>query len=149
MTRALPSDDDSGLTGGRSRSVIMALGHTMSSRAIADVVNKRHDNVKRTIETLSEKGVIQPPQIEEVKNHLGQTVQEYFNMSKKPETPLQPGVTASGVPFSQLDTTGYDFGGSQSAEAIAASLARINAMPLTPEMLAGGDDDESCEDEEE
>lgn len=50
---------------------------TMSSRAIADVVNKRHDNVKRTIETLSEKGVIQPPQIEEVKNHLGQTVQEY------------------------------------------------------------------------
>ncbi len=69
-------------------------------------------------------------------------------MTKKPETPLQPGVTASGVPFSQLDTTGYDFGGSQSAEAIAASLARIDAMPLTPQMLAG-DDDESGEGEEE
>lgn len=50
---------------------------TMSSREIADVVDKRHDNVKRTIETLAKQGVIQLPQIEEVKNHLGQTVQEY------------------------------------------------------------------------
>ncbi|WP_418338416.1 Rha family transcriptional regulator [Pseudomonas citronellolis] len=31
---------------------------TMSSREIADLVEKRHDNVKRTIERLSEKGVI-------------------------------------------------------------------------------------------
>lgn len=50
---------------------------TMSSREIADLVEKRHDNVKRTIETLVERGVIQLPQIEDVKNHLGQTVQEY------------------------------------------------------------------------
>lgn len=50
---------------------------TMSSKQIADVVDKRHDNVKRTIETLAKQGVIQLPQIEEVKNHLGQTVQEY------------------------------------------------------------------------
>lgn len=66
-------------------------------------------------------------------------------MTKKPENPLQPGVTGSGVPFSQLDTTGYD-GSSQSAEEIAASLARIDAMPLTPEMLAGDDEEgEDCE----
>lgn len=48
------------------------------------------------------------------------------------------GITQAGSDdrLSQLDTTGYD-GSKQSAEAIAASLARINAMPLTPAMLAG------------
>jgi phage regulator Rha-like protein len=38
---------------------------TMSSREIADLVEKRHDNVKRTIETLAERGVVTLPQIEE------------------------------------------------------------------------------------
>ena len=49
----------------------------MSSQEIADLVGKRHDNVKRTIETLVERGTIQLPQSEEVKNHLGQTVEQY------------------------------------------------------------------------
>lgn len=35
---------------------------TMSSKQIADVVNSRHDSVKRTIDTLAEKGVISYPQ---------------------------------------------------------------------------------------
>jgi len=39
---------------------------TMTSLEIAEVVNKRHDNVKRTIESLAEKGVIVHPQIEDV-----------------------------------------------------------------------------------
>ncbi len=38
---------------------------TMTSREIAAVVEKRHDNVKRTIETLANKGVIVRPQIED------------------------------------------------------------------------------------
>jgi len=38
---------------------------TMSSRAIADLVEKRHDNVKRTIDTLIEQGVIVQPQFED------------------------------------------------------------------------------------
>lgn len=38
---------------------------TMTSQEIAELVGKRHDNVKRTIETLIEKGVIASPQIEE------------------------------------------------------------------------------------
>ncbi len=38
---------------------------TMSSLEIAALVGKRHDNVKRTIETLVVKGVITSPQIEE------------------------------------------------------------------------------------
>lgn len=37
----------------------------MSSREIAELVSKRHDNVKRTIETLVERGVITCPQVED------------------------------------------------------------------------------------
>lgn len=50
---------------------------TMSSREIADLLEVRHDNVKRTIETLASRGVIQLPQSEEVPNHLGQRVSVY------------------------------------------------------------------------
>lgn len=42
---------------------------TMTSREIAELVEKRHDNVRRTIETLINQGVIQCPQIEEVKDN--------------------------------------------------------------------------------
>lgn len=56
---------------------------TMSSQEIADMVGKRHDNVKRTIETIAAKGVVQLPQIEEVKNHLGQTVEQYLFSGEK------------------------------------------------------------------
>ena len=37
----------------------------MTSVEIADMVEKRHDNVKRTIESLAEQGVISFPQVEE------------------------------------------------------------------------------------
>lgn len=37
----------------------------MTSREIAELVEKRHDNVKRTIETLVQNGVISSPQFEE------------------------------------------------------------------------------------
>lgn len=39
----------------------------MTSVEIADMVEKRHDNVKRTIETLAEQSVISLPQVEEIK----------------------------------------------------------------------------------
>lgn len=39
---------------------------TITSREIAELVEKRHDNVKRTIETLAGQGVIKSPQIEEI-----------------------------------------------------------------------------------
>jgi phage regulator Rha-like protein len=38
----------------------------MSSREIAELTGKRHDSVKRTIETLEERGVIESPQIVEI-----------------------------------------------------------------------------------
>jgi phage antirepressor YoqD-like protein len=41
---------------------------TMSSREIADLVEKRHDNVLRTMETLAARGAITLPQLEEVMN---------------------------------------------------------------------------------
>lgn len=50
---------------------------TMSSQEIADLVESRHDNVKIAIERLAARGVIQLPAMQEVKNHLGQTVSVY------------------------------------------------------------------------
>ncbi len=54
---------------------------TMSSREIAELVEKRHDNVKRTIESLVERGVIARPQIEDVQEAGGNSrvyvTQEY------------------------------------------------------------------------
>lgn len=57
-------------------------GATMTSRQIADLVGSRHDKVKQTIERLSKDNqnrlaVIQLPPMGDVKNHLGQTVEEY------------------------------------------------------------------------
>lgn len=42
-----------------------SVAQTMSSMEISSLVEKRHDNVKRTIETLAEQGVIVRPQIED------------------------------------------------------------------------------------
>jgi len=39
---------------------------SITSREMAELVEKRHDNVKRTIETLIAQGVIESPQIEEI-----------------------------------------------------------------------------------
>lgn len=50
---------------------------TMSSREIAELVGSRHDDVKRSIVRLADRGTIQLPPLADVKNHLGQTVQEY------------------------------------------------------------------------
>lgn len=57
-------------------------GATMTSRQIAELVGSRHDKVKQTIERLSKDNqnrlaVIQLPPMGDVKNHLGQTVEEY------------------------------------------------------------------------
>lgn len=50
---------------------------TMSSLEISELVESRHDNVKRAIERLSSRGVIQLPPMEDVKNQQGQMVQVY------------------------------------------------------------------------
>ncbi|QBF27476.1 hypothetical protein EXN22_17960 [Pseudomonas tructae] len=50
---------------------------TMSSQEIAELVGSRHDDVKRSIARLAERGTIQLPPLTEVKNHLGQSVAIY------------------------------------------------------------------------
>ncbi|MFS1562665.1 MAG: Rha family transcriptional regulator [Candidatus Arsenophonus phytopathogenicus] len=51
----------------------------MTSLEVAELVNKRHDNVKRTIETLISRGVITSPQIEDgIKSANGVTPKLYI-----------------------------------------------------------------------
>ena len=57
--------------------VTQAVEPTMSSKDMSELAEKRHDSVKRTIDILAERGVIQLPHRVEVTNHLGQTVIEY------------------------------------------------------------------------
>lgn len=45
--------------------IVPVLTQSMTSSEISELVEKRHDNVKRTIETLVKQGVITSPQIEE------------------------------------------------------------------------------------
>lgn len=56
----------------------------MTSIEIAELVGKRHDNVKRTIETLAKNGVIRLPQIEvsERINNLGSMFSTSITSSK-------------------------------------------------------------------
>lgn len=55
----------------------------MSSLEIAELVGSRHDSVKRTIERLAKDGVIQLTPTVEVKNHLGQDVEQFIFSGEK------------------------------------------------------------------
>ena len=62
------------------------LGHqaaTMTSREIADLVEKRHDNVKRTIETLITQGVISKPQIEDGEKAANGVTEKLYLIGKR------------------------------------------------------------------
>ena len=58
-------------------------GATMSSREISTLVEKRHDNVKRTIETLVQRGVIAQPQIEDGPKALNGVVEKHYLIGKR------------------------------------------------------------------
>ena len=97
----------------------------MSSRDIAEVVDSRHDDVKRSILRLSQKGIIQLPPLAEVKNHLGQTVSEYL-VSKRDSyvvvAQLSPEFTARLVDcWQELE-----------AQAVAAALPDFSYNVLAP-----------------
>jgi phage antirepressor YoqD-like protein len=57
--------------------ILMMKEQTMSSREIAELVESRHDSVKRTVERLVETGVIQCPPMVDFKNINNVTGQEY------------------------------------------------------------------------
>jgi phage regulator Rha-like protein len=70
---------------------------TMSSRDLAELVEKRHDSVKRTVETLANKGVIGVPQIVEYLDSLGRPAKQYLigqRDSYVVVAQLSPGFTA-------------------------------------------------------
>lgn len=69
--------NSTGATGFLPARIRNALPEHMTSLEMAELVEKRHDNVKRTIDSLTASGLIQRPQIEEVTNHLGQRVEVY------------------------------------------------------------------------
>ncbi|MFG1370838.1 Rha family transcriptional regulator [Xanthobacter oligotrophicus] len=50
----------------------------MSSREIAELLGNRHDDVRRSIQRLANRCVIELPPMAGVKNHLGQTVDKYL-----------------------------------------------------------------------
>jgi phage antirepressor YoqD-like protein len=56
---------------------------TMSSKQIADVVDKRHDNVKRTIETLAKQGVISQPQIEDGNKSANGVIEKLYMVNER------------------------------------------------------------------
>lgn len=56
---------------------------SMSSLEIADLVQSRHDSVKRTIERLVESGVIQCPPLVDIKNHQNRDMQVYVFESEQ------------------------------------------------------------------
>lgn len=56
---------------------------TMSSREIADLTEKRHDSVKRTIGTLAENGVISYPQIVDGPKSANGVVEKQYLVGKR------------------------------------------------------------------
>lgn len=55
----------------------------MSSREMADLTEKRHDNVKRTIDTLVESGVISHPQIEDGAKSANGVVEKLYLVGER------------------------------------------------------------------
>lgn len=56
---------------------------TMTSREMADLTGKRHDNVRRTIDSLVEKGVISQPQFEGGEKSANGVVELVYRIGKR------------------------------------------------------------------
>lgn len=63
--------------------IVSSQVNTMTSREMADLTEKRHDNVKRTIEVLVEKGIISQPQIEDGFKSANGIVEQRYLVSKR------------------------------------------------------------------
>ncbi len=102
----------------------------MTSLEIAGVVESRHDSVKRTIERLAEKGVIQLPPMVEVKNHLGQSVEVYCIGERDSYVivaQLSPEFTASLVDYWQKHKHQKPVAIPTTAEAFASAFQMLAA----------------------
>lgn len=106
--------------------IAIANQKTMSSREIADLVEKRHDNVKRTIEALVNQGVISHPQIEDGAKSANGVVEKLFKLDKRASlivvAQLCPEFTARIVDrWQELE---------QQAANPVASLSRIDLLKM-------------------
>lgn len=103
----------------------------MSSREIAEVTQKRHDNVWRTIESLHAKGLIGLPQFEEVPNPgPGPLCVKQYLIGKRDSfvvvAQLSPEFTAALVDrWQQLEA--------QAAKPVAADLSRLEILQMALE----------------
>jgi phage antirepressor YoqD-like protein len=61
----------------------MTMTTTMTSKEMADLTEKRHDNVKRTIETLANQGVISYPKIEDGPKAANGVVEKLYRIGKR------------------------------------------------------------------
>ena len=55
----------------------------MTSREMADLTEKRHDNVRRTIDTLADSGVISRPQIEDGEKSANGVIETLYRIGKR------------------------------------------------------------------
>ena len=56
---------------------------TMNSKEMVDLTEKRHDNVKRTMDTLAEKGVISQSQIVDGEKSANGVVEKVYRFGKR------------------------------------------------------------------
>lgn len=118
----------------------------MTSKEIADLVEKRHDNVKRTIESLANQGVISYPQIEDgIRSANGITEKVYVFSGKAGKrdsfvvvAQLSPEFTARIVDRWQELEAGQPMIPQTLPEALrlAADLAEQNAKLLPKALVA-------------
>lgn len=102
----------------------MELAHTimtMTSKELAELTEKRHDNVKRLIDTLADQGVISHPQIEDGIKAANGVVEKLYRVGKRDSyvivAQLSPEFTARLVDrWQELE--------SNSAHAIPATFAQ-------------------------
>lgn len=110
---------------------------TMTSREIAELVEKRHDNVARTIETLAERGVIALPQFEEVPNPgPGPAMVRQFRICKRDSyvivAQLSPEFTARLVDrWQELESGAAPVALPNFADPVAAARAWADAIEAT------------------
>jgi len=116
---------------------------TMSSREIADLVEKRHDNVLRTVAALAARGAITLPQLEEVLNDgLGPRTIAQYRIGKRDSyvvvAQLSPEFTARLVDrWQELEAQAQALAVPQSfAAALRLAAEQQDLIEMQAEMLA-------------
>lgn len=113
-------------------SIIQGPAPTMTSKEMAALTEKRHDNVKRTIETLASQGVISQPQIEDGPKAANGVIEKHYLVGKRDSyiivAQLSPEFTARLVDRWQA---------LEAKQAAPANLSRMDILKLAMESEQG------------